>query len=420
MNQLCPSLQSRRGLDALNFLLADVRDGIGPYLAIFLLTTQHWEPARVGAAMSAMALASVLAQTPCGALIDATRCKRLSVAVAAILVGLGCVGLTVLTSFPVVLTIQAFTGIAAAIFPAAIAALTLGLVGPGQFAARMGRNEAFNHAGNVATAGLAGLAGYLFGIEAVFYLVGAMAVASLLSVWFIREEEINHAVARGAAPQAASGEAVSGVGTLLRNRALLIFACSTTLFHLANAAMLPLAGQVVALHYPEQASVAMSACIIAAQLVMVPIAAVAGVLAQRWGRKPVFLIAFLVLPVRGLLYTVTDDPWFVVAVQLLDGIGAGIFGVLGVTIVADLTQGSGRYNLALGATTTAQGIGAALSNLAAGYIAQGWGYTAGFLMLSGLAALALVVFSLAMPETREGDRPIFDSLRQYLPSSAPL
>lgn len=147
------------------------------------------------------------------------------------------------------------------------------------------------------------------------------------------------------------------------------------------------------------AALSMSACIIAAQLVMVPVAAIAGTWAQRWGRKPVFVIAFAALPIRGLLYTLSDDPLFIIGVQLLDGIGAGIFGVLWVTVVADLTTGTGRYNLALGAIATAQSIGTVLSNLATGYVVQGWGYQAGFVFLAVVAAFALFLFSWTMPET---------------------
>ncbi len=190
---------------------------------------------------------------------------------------------------------------------------------------------------------------------------------------------------------------------MLAHREILIFALSVTLFHFANAAMLPLAGHLLWQGKATGASLYMSACIIAAQLVMIPVAVFAGAQADRWGRKPIFLIGFGVLPIRGFLYTLCDDPFFIVAVQLLDGIGAGIFGVLWVTVVADLTKGTGRYNLTLGAIATAQSIGAALSNVVAGYVVNAWGYYAGFLMLAGIAACALTIFYWSMPETRERD-----------------
>ncbi|HJU04549.1 MAG TPA: MFS transporter [Nitrospiraceae bacterium] len=397
-----PSARTLRALDALNIFLADVRDGVGPYLAIYLLATQHWDPAGIGIAMSAMGIATVVAQTPCGALIDALRQKRWLIVMAALLVGVSCAAITIFPIFPFIIAAQALNGVAAAIFPPAVAAITLGIVGPKQFAARMGRNEAFNHAGNVGAALLAGLAGYFIGREWIFYLVAAIAVASIISVLFVKEEDIDHDLARAAILHADSGrEPVSGITALLARREILIFAFTVTLFHFANAAMLPLAGQLLSQDKATGASLYMSACIIAAQLVMIPVAAVTGVWAHRWGRKPIFLLGLGVLPIRGCLYTVSDDPSFIVAVQFLDGIGAGIFGVLWVTVVADLTKGTGRYNLTLGAIATAQSIGAALSNLTAGYVVNAWGYNAAFLMLAGIAAFALTLFYWAMPETRD-------------------
>lgn len=232
--------------------------------------------------------------------------------------------------------------------------------------------------------------------------MAAIVGASILSVLFIKEDEIDHDGARAALPHSAQpSNAVSGITALLAHREILIFALSVTLFHFANAAMLPLAGQFLSQGKATGASLYMSACIIAAQLVMIPVAVFAGAQADRWGRKPIFLIGFVVLPIRGFLYTLSDDPFFIVAVQRLDGIGAGIFGVLWVTVVADLTKGTGRYNLTLGAIATAQSIGAALSNVVAGYVVNAWGYNAGFLMLTGIAAGALTIFYWAMPETRE-------------------
>lgn len=413
-----PSARTLRALDYLNVFLADVRDGVGPYLAIYLLATQHWDPASIGIAMSAMGIATVVAQTPCGALIDALTQKRMLIGIAAALVGASCAAITLFPTFAFIMTAQALNGIAAAIFPPAVAALTLGIVGPKKFAAQMGRNEAFNHAGNVGAAALAGLAGYLLGREWIFYLVAAIAGVSMVSVLFIDEKDIDHDVARAAIPDSTGTHgAVAGMRALFAHRELLIFAMSVTLFHFANAAMLPLAGQLLSHDKATGASLYMSACIIAAQLVMIPVAAFAGTQADRWGRKPIFLIGFGVLPIRGCLYTLSDDPFFIVAVQLLDGIGAGIFGVLWVTVVADLTKGTGRYNLTLGAIATAQSIGAALSNVVAGYAVSAWGYNAGFLMLAGIAACALTIFYWAMPETKEPD---MQPTPQLSPAVAPM
>lgn len=398
-----PSAKSLRALDFLNVFLADVRDGIGPYLAIYLLATHHWDPASIGIAMSAAGIAALIAQAPAGALIDHTRHKRLLVMIAAALVGIGCIAMTFFVNLPAIVTAQALVGIAGAIFPPAIAAISLGLVGHKKLSARIGRNEGFNHAGNVMAALLAGLIGHFIAREGIFYLVAVIAVLSIVSICLIREDDIDHQLARGAKKDDDTDDAqVSGLRALITDRRVLIFTACITLFHFANAAMLPLAGQLLSVGTTSGASLYMSACIIAAQMVMIPIALWAGRYADIWGRKAVFLIGFTVLPIRGFLYTLNDSPSFIVAVQLLDGIGAGIFGVVAVLVVADLTKGTGRFNVTQGAIATAVGIGASSSNLVAGYVVAAAGYNAAFLMLAGIAAVALTLFYFAMPETKQG------------------
>jgi len=408
-----PSRESLRALDAMNVVLADVRDGLGPYLAIYL-TAKHWDPARVGVAMAAMGVATVVAQTPAGAVIDRTRNKRAWMAAAAAVVALGAVAMARVPTFPVILGAQAAIGAASAVFGPAVAAVSLGLVGHARLPRRTGRNEAFNHAGNVAAAVLAGLIGDYVAYEGIFYLLAGMCGASIVATLFIRRDEIDDDLARGAAdpvPAATDGPGadtppetpgVARIGALFRDRRILIFAASVVLFHFANAAMLPLVGQKMTAGRTAGVAGYMSACIVAAQLVMVPVAVAASRLAESWGRRPTFLIGFAVLPVRGLLYTLTDDPKWLVAVQLLDGIGAGIFGVVGVLVIADLTRGTGRFNLMQGALATATGLGASASLFMTGEIVSHAGFNAGFLTLSAIAAAALAFFGLAMPETASG------------------
>jgi predicted MFS family arabinose efflux permease len=174
------------------------------------------------------------------------------------------------------------------------------------------------------------------------------------------------------------------------------------LFHFGNAAMLPMAGQMLAKTHPGTDTIALSACIIAAQLMMVGIAWCVGWASARGvGRKPIFLLALAILPVRGALFSVADGPYAVVAIQLLDGVAAGIFGVISVLIASDLMRGTGRFNLAQGLTALAVGIGAGLSNATAGFVVQWFGYATGFLYLASIAGCALAFFALLMPETRE-------------------
>ncbi|MGB8922616.1 MAG: MFS transporter [Pseudomonas sp.] len=387
-------------LDSLNFFLADVRDGLGPYLAIYLLAVHHWEPASIGLVMTLAGVAALLTQTPAGALVDNTRSKRAVIAIAALLVTGSCVVLPFITSFSLVAITQALSAAAASVFAPAISAITLGITGPRAFTWRTGRNETFNHAGNACAALLAGSFAYLFGPVAVFYLMAVMALCTVIAVSFIDANAIDHDLARGLdTSDATHGKAPSGLSVLLTNKALLMFAICCALFHLANAAMLPLVSQKLAQVNLQMATPLTSACIVAAQLVMVPVAMLVGAKADVWGRKPLLLAGFLILPLRGVLYTLSDDPYWLVAVQLLDGVGAGIFGALFPVVVKDLTLGTGHFNISLGALSTVFGLGAALSSGVAGFVVQEAGYSAAFLTLAAIAGVAFVLLLVSVPET---------------------
>lgn len=398
-----PGKGSLRALDAANFFLADVRDGLGPYLAIYLLTTQHWAPQDIGIAMSVMGIATVATQTPAGALVDRTRRKRLFSIIASLLIATAALLTIAFPTYGVILGGQAAMGVAAAWFTPAVAAITLGIVGPKKLDGRIGRNETFNHAGNVFAALLAGLIGYYLSTAGIFVLLAGMSLCSSLSVWSIRESDIDHQLARGCAdddqPTSNSDEKPSGWRAILGNRSILFFALACVLFHFANAAMLPLLGQRLAKGIDAGSSSAyMSACIIVAQLVMIPVSYWAGRLAPS-GRKRLLMIGFLVLPIRGVLYTMTSDPVLLVAIQALDGIGAGIFGVLSILVVSDLTRGSGLFNTTQGAIATAVGLGSSLSNAFAGGIVQRSSYNTAFLILAGIAVVAVGVLWAFVPET---------------------
>jgi MFS family permease len=394
------SPQVDRSLDAFNFCLADVRDGLGPYLAVYLLTVRHWNEAEIGLIMTIAGLAALLAQTPAGALIDATRAKRAIIVIAALVVTTGSLLLPFLSSFWPVTVSQAVVHATGSVFAPAIAAITLGIVGHVHFARRTGRNEAFNHAGNAFAAAAAGGAAYVWGPVVVFFLMAAMAIASLISALMVPARAINHEQARGFRDGSiATGNQPSGLRILVTCRPLLIFAACAVLFHLANAAMLPLVGQKLALQDKNLGTSLMSACIVAAQIVMVPMAMLVARKADQWGRKSLFLAGFLILPIRGVLYTFSDNPFWLVRVQMLDGIGAGLFGALFPLIVSDLMEGTGRFNVAQGAVTTAQGVGASLSTTLAGLIVVKAGYSVAFLVLAAVAGAGLVLFWWMMPET---------------------
>jgi len=390
----------QRALDWLNFFLADVRDGLGPYLAIYLLAVHHWQPASIGLVMTLAGVTALLAQTLVGALIDTTPAKRAIVVIAALLVTGSCLLLPLISTFGLVALTQSISALAGSVFAPAIAAISLGITGPKAFTRRVGRNETFNHAGNACSALLAGGLAYLYGPVVVFYLMAVMTVASILAVSRIPSAAIDHEVARGLAHTRSGEVHPAALRLLLRNRTLLLFAVCCALFHLANAAMLPLVSQKLSQVNLSLATPLTSACIIAAQLVMVPMALLTGAKAEQWGRKPFLLAGFLILPLRGALYVVSDNPFWLVSVQLLDGIGAGIFGALFPIVVKDLTEGTGRFNVSLGALTAVFGLGAALSPGIAGLVVQVAGYDAAFLTLAAIAAAAFLLILITFPETQ--------------------
>lgn len=402
-----PSAPAARGLDALNFFLADVRDGLGPYLAIYLIAVrgpaQGWNEATTGAVMTIAGIAGLIAQTPAGALIDRSRHKPAIVIAGAVAVTLSCLVLPFVSDFYVVAATQSIAGIAGAIFPPALAAITLGIVGPKLFAKRIGRNEAFNHGGNATSAAIAGGTAYFFGPIVVFWLMALLAALSIGAMLMVPAAEIDDDVASGRGTGEAEqegGNKISIWRALVTNRPLVVFAVLAALFHLSNAAMLTSVGQLLTrLSGKENATSLVALCIVAAQLIMVPVAVLVGHKADVWGRKPIFVTAFAVLTLRGVLYTVSDNPFYLVAVQCLDGIGAGIYGALFPLVVADLTRGTGRFNVSQGAVATTQGLGAALSASLAGIVIVSAGYSAAFLLLAGIAAVGLGIYVFVMPET---------------------
>lgn len=432
-----PSARSLRGLDALNFFLADVRDGLGPYLAIYLLAVrgpdQGWNEATIGMVMTIAGIAGLIAQTPAGALIDRTRRKPAIVIAAAIAVTLSCLVLPFVSNFYVVAATQSVAGIAGAIFPPALAAITLGIVGPKAFSKQIGRNEGFNHAGNAASAAIAGASAYFFGPIVVFWLMALLAAASIVAMLMIPAKSIDDDLARGldhdeapagtsqeAAKQTAKEEEPSGLTALLKNRHLLIFAGLCAAFHLANAAMLPSVGQLLTkVVGKDHATSLIALCIVAAQCVMVPVAVFVGAKADAIGRKPIFLAAFGFLALRGVLYTVSDSPFWLVGVQCLDGIGAGIYGALFPIVVADLTRGTGRFNVSQGAVATAQGLGASFSATLAGVIIVYGGFSTAFLVLGAIAAAGFAVYLTMMPETRGYDPASASAGGGSLPPAVP-
>src|SRR6202451_3235296 len=394
-----PSVGTLRGLDWLNFFVADVQTGVGPFLAIYL-AGYGWNEERVGVALTVGGFAGILAQTPAGALVDQVHRKRTLIAAGIGALVLGALLIAFAPTFSSVMSAQVLIGGTSSIFGPAICAISLGIVGHRRVAGRQGRNQSFNSAGNVVAAVSMGLLGYFVSNRSIFLFVVICALPTIFALRHIRANEIDYERARGAKENAGDGKPV-GAALLLKERPLLIFLICAVMFHFANAAMLPLLGEMLAKGRGRTSMMFMSACVVTPQFVITLMAAWSGRKAGSWGRKPLLLMAFGVLPVRAVLYTLTSNTVALVGIQILDGVGAGVFGVVSVLVIADLTQGSGRFNITLGAISTAVGIGAALSQMIAGTIVHHFSFNAGFLFLAAIAAMAFGVLYFFMPETRE-------------------
>jgi len=382
-------------LSALNFFMADMQAGIGPFLGVFLMA-HGWQSGLIGTVMTGGGVAGMLMTTPAGALIDATHNKRLYVIIPGICTVIAS-GIVLLSQeFWLVAVSQVATAIAGAAIGPAVAGITLGIVRQAGFNRQNGKNQAYNHAGNMVGAGLSGLLGWLYGFTAVFWLAAAFGVLSIVSVLMIPGDAIDDDAARGLESDGGGGGHASGLQVLVESKPLLILAGALLFFHLGNAAMLPLYGlAVVADKHADPASfVAMT--IVIAQAVMILTSLVAMRMAEKEGYWLVLLVSFVALPIRGVIAAWLLNKWGVYPVQILDGIGAGLQSVAVPGLVARILDGTGRVNAGQGAVMTTQGIGASLSPAIGGWIAQEFGYAPMFVILGSFAAVSVglwLVFS---------------------------
>jgi MFS family permease len=395
------SRASRRGLDLFAFFVANLQTGFGPFLAVYF-TQSKWTQSDIGFALTVGSLVSLLGQVPGGAFVDAMRSKRFAAGVSVAAISASALALALWPNFLIVLLAMAVHSAASCILTPAIAAISIGLVGHARAGERLGRNASFQAMGNAVAAAGMGACGYYLSNDAVFYLTAALVVPTIMALSAIRAEEIDAGVRTQEAEPRSGDAAAGGVKALLTNRALLSFAACMTLFFLANAAMLPLVGSVLTLRASETATALVAACIMVPQAVLAVLAPAVGRAAERFGRYPVLLAGFAALPIRGLLFAYTDNPYMLVSIQVFDGISAAVLGVMVPLVVSDLTRGTGRFNLALGAVGTAMGIGAALSTSLAGILADRLGSHTAFLGLALVGAGAFALVALIMPETRRG------------------
>jgi MFS family permease len=388
-------------LDALNFLTADVRGALGPFVTVYLATDRHWDLATAGLVMTLGGWFGLAAQTPLGALLDATERKRELVAAALLLLAGGALVVALWPDFWPVLAANTWMQVVSGVFDPAIAALTVGLFARRDLTWRMGRNAAFARAGNLTIAVLAGFVAWRFSARGVFFMVPVFALIGIVAALSIPHGAIDLRRARGLRSGEQEEGGPAGWRALARCRPLVIFGLCTLLFDFSMAPLLTLAGQRLGVLHDGLGIVMTSACIVAQQAGMLPAALLMGRRADRWGHKLMLAGGFALVPVQGVLLALLGDgtAWLI-GLQFLGGLGVGLYSAMIPLLLADVTQGTGHYNLAQGVVATLRSLGAASSGLAAELVVARLGYDAAFLGCAGIGAAALALLWFAMPETR--------------------
>jgi MFS family permease len=390
--------QSIRGLEWLNFFVANVQTGFGPFISAYL-TSRVWPQADIGIVLTISSIVALAGQFPAGVIVDAMRSKRLAASLAVVAIAVSALILAAWPAFPLVVLAELLHGLASCLLGPAIAAITIGLVEPPMFGRQFGRNASFASFGAGIAAALMGACGRFFSNQAVFVLTAILVVPALIALRRIAERDIDPLRARGEADGRPNRPAMR-LADLIGNRNLLIFSGCLMLFHLANAAMLPLVASLVTMHAKQRAPLLIAACIVVPQIVVALLSPWLGRKSQDWGRKPLLVLGFAALPIRGVLLSITGSPYLFVLVQVLDGVSAAVIGVIMPIVVADVTRRTAHFNAALGAVGTAAGIGATISPTIAGYATDMFGGGAAFAMLAAIAVIGALAIWRAMPETR--------------------
>jgi MFS family permease len=393
------SFESLRALDWLNFFLAALLAGFGPFVAVYL-TERGWAPADVGFVLTAGGLAGLLTQVPAGELIDMAKSKRAIVGagIGAVAVGLLILGLR--PDFPSVFVAAVIQGLAGSVIGPGIAAISLGLVAQDGFAERLGRNQRFASLGGLTAAAIMGLIGYLISTQAIFFASAVLLLPVLLALISIRATDIHYGRSCGAPDcNDKDGPRASRV-VLFKDHRLFVFAACVLLFQLANASILPLLGERLAHAEGQRSSLVVSALILVPQIVVAALAPWVGRVADSWGRRPLLLLGLGVVPIRSMLFAWTADPTLSVAIQVLDGLSGATLGVLTPLVIADLAKGTGRFNLAQGIVATLSAVGASLSTSMSGLVVNRFGDMAGFLSVTAIGLIAVAILFVFMPETK--------------------
>ncbi len=383
-----------RGLDVLNFFLANVQTGFGPFISVYL-TARAWTQEEIGFVLTLGTITAMCSQIPAGALVDWVRDKRGMAAVGIAGVMLSAI---LLAAWPILLSVaaaQIIHGFTSVMLTPTIAAISLGLVGHAALGERLGRNARFAAIGNGLAAGVMGLLGAYVSERSVFVVTALLCAPALAALRWILVGD-----ARDANQQKHKRADWHEVVALLTDRRLLIFVLCAALFHLSNAAMLPIAAGEVTERIGTLASLVIAACIVVPQGTVALLSPWVGRVAQRRGRRPMLLLGWSALPISGALLALLPSPSVLIGVQAISGVGAAVFGVMLPLVAADVTRGMDRLNLCIGIFSLAVYGGAALSTTLAGWVADTAGDRMAFLTLAGAGLAGTALVWLAMPETR--------------------
>ncbi len=384
-----------QGLDWLNFFVANLQTAFGPFITVYL-TGEHWTLGEIGVALSIGTVAAMASQVPAGIVVDAMHNKRLAAGAAIVAIVLSCLVLAAVPARLPVAIAEVLHGFASCMLNPAIAAITVLVAGgtAGALGVRLGRNARWAAIGNGIAALLMGLCGYFISARAVFVFGAALALPGILALRMITAPQPAAAARRGEARTTPHGS----MWGLLRDRNLLGFAACAAFFQLADAAMFPIAASELTRSVGSRAELVIGACVTLPQIVAAILAPTIGSLAERIGRRPVLIVGFAALPLRGLLFAATANPFAVVGIQTLSGVSAAVFGVMLPLIAADISAATGRFNLTMGLLGLAIGAGATLSTTVGGYTAD-LSERLAFLALAGAGVVSVLLIWLLMGET---------------------
>jgi MFS family permease len=387
----------------MNFFVADVQTGFGTFVA-FYLAHLGWSPAGVGLALTFGGLAGVLTQVPGGALADAVSWKRGLAGVGIVMIGISAIIFALVPSSVAVTFAEGLHGVTAGIVTPAIGAISLGLVGRRGISLRTGRNYRYAAAGHAITAAAMGFAGDYFAPNAIFIAAALLCVPALIALGFIRPQEIDYTRARNASSRSKKYN-IASIRDLAKNHSLVLFMAALVVFQLADASMLPLVGEQLAVTGQPQSSLSMSGLIIIPQIVVALLAPWVGYHSEKRGRRPLLLVGFGLEAGRAAILALSANYAVLAIAQLLDGITGAIIGVLTVLVISDLTAGTGRFNLARGTVGALVGLAGSMSTLTSGFLLQSLGRFWSFCIIAVVACAATALIWLFLsdtsPESRE-------------------